>query len=247
MKGDRVDVLDRGYVILRDHMGTDLTPVNAARASFRKRSEELNEADRRLIAFLCESDPPHTAPFRHAMVQFELHAPLMVCRQLWKHVIGSAHQEPLDIAMANAWNEASGRYIDMTEEFHIPDPSGWRGAPAKAKQGSSGYLPEIHGAGWTEKLMAHVNAGVLLYQQAKAAGVATEQARLFLPAYAMYTTWYWTLSLQAACHLLNLRLDGHAQWETRQYAGAVYQLIRPLFPLSIEHLVRREYREAQPC
>lgn len=104
-------ILDKGYVRLVDSMGSDLTIVNAARASFAKESHELNEKDERLIKFLAENE--HTSPFRHAVLQFEIKAPLMVARQWWKYIIGSSHLEGSQESL-NAWNESSRRYV--TEE-----------------------------------------------------------------------------------------------------------------------------------
>lgn len=235
---NRIQVLDKGYIDLVDTLGTDLTPVNAARASFKKRSDEMNEKDERLLHFLAENG--HTAPYRHAMLQFEIHAPLMVARQWWKHCIGSAHQGPLDLSMCNAWNEASGRYVDLTEEFYVPTPSEWRGAPANKKQGSEGHIGTTDGWYLTAALEEYIDEGLRLFEHAKKQGVATEQARLFLPAYGVYTTWYWTVSLQALCHFFNLRLDSHAQFEIREYAKAALELARPKFPISIEALVRED-------
>ena len=57
-------VLDHGYVMLVDSMGTDLSVVNAARASFGKRSTYLSESDIKLINYLASHG--HTSPFRHA-------------------------------------------------------------------------------------------------------------------------------------------------------------------------------------
>lgn len=79
MKGDFKRVLDEGYVRLVDTMGSDLTIANAARVSYNKESEELDKGDVRLIKFLAREG--HTSPFRHASLQFEIHAPLMVARQ----------------------------------------------------------------------------------------------------------------------------------------------------------------------
>lgn len=71
--------LDKGYIRLVDVMGSDLTIVNAARVSYDKASDELNNKDVRLIKFLLREG--HTSPFRHANMQFEIYAPLMVARQ----------------------------------------------------------------------------------------------------------------------------------------------------------------------
>lgn len=84
-----IPVLDKGYVRLLDWMGTDLTFVNAARVSFMKESLEITERDIRLIKFLARED--HTSPFRHAVVSFEVKAPLMVARQWFKYRVGHEH------------------------------------------------------------------------------------------------------------------------------------------------------------
>ena len=72
-----------------------------------------------------------------------------------------------------------------------------------------------------------------------ALGVCREQARCVLPL-GLYSEVYWTASLQAVAHFLHLRLDGHAQWEIRQYAAAVRDLTRPLFPESLKALMAQE-------
>ncbi|HIH0669259.1 TPA: FAD-dependent thymidylate synthase, partial [Staphylococcus aureus] len=86
-----INVLDKGYVRLVNHMGSDLTVVNSARVSYAKESKELNDKDVKLIKFLAREG--HTSPFRHVIAQYEVYAPLMVARQWWKYVIGSSHQE----------------------------------------------------------------------------------------------------------------------------------------------------------
>src|SRR5690625_6744641 len=107
-------------------MGDDRTVANAARVSFDKRTEGLDEKDERLIAFLAREG--HDSPFRHASLQFEVYAPLMIARQWWKYVVGSDH-------VMDAWNESSRRYSTENEEFYVPAPSEWRSYPANVKQG----------------------------------------------------------------------------------------------------------------
>ena len=48
----QLPVLDKGYVRLVDHMGNDLSVVNAARVSYDKESPEFDERDSRLLNFL---------------------------------------------------------------------------------------------------------------------------------------------------------------------------------------------------
>ena len=86
-------------VELIDHMGSDLSIVNAARVSFAKVHEEFDEKnDTRLINYLAKHN--HWSPFGHASMQFHIKAPVFVARQLVKHQVGLT------------WNEVSRRYVD---------------------------------------------------------------------------------------------------------------------------------------
>lgn len=221
-----VDVLDKGYVRLVDVMGSDLSVVNAARVSFARESIGFDERDERLIKFLAREG--HTSPFRHAMATFEIKAPLMVARQWWKYVVGSDHT-------MDAWNEVSRRYVDEKPEFYIPDV--WRATPDNKKQGSGGPVDQATSLKAKTVLERVCEDAIANYEMALAHGICAEQARLFLPAYAMYTTWRWTASLQSICHFLNQRLAPDAQWEIREYAKAVEKLIRPWFPVSVAALL----------
>ncbi|MBM4159326.1 MAG: thymidylate synthase (FAD), partial [Ignavibacteria bacterium] len=80
------NVLDKGFIEVVDHLGTDLTVVNSARVSFGKRKTTYTEADRILVRFLAENK--HFSPFRHLIVQFHIKAPEFVMRQWYKHVVG---------------------------------------------------------------------------------------------------------------------------------------------------------------
>lgn len=226
---DTLCLLDHGYVRLVDYMGSDLTPVNAARVSFDRQSVTLSPADRRLLHYLAEHG--HTSPFRHATLQFEIYAPLMVARQWWKYIVGSMHQDPI-----GAWNESSRRYVTEQTTFYTPSADEWRSASANKKQGSGGPVNEELGRELMEKLARYQAEGKRLYEEALVAGVAPEQARLFLPAYGLYVRWYWTCSLQACAHFLHQRLEDDAQWEIRQYAQAVYSLARKIFAASLDEL-----------
>jgi thymidylate synthase (FAD) len=118
----KIDVLDKGYVRLVDHMGSDISVVNAARVSYDKESQELTERDGKLINFLIREK--HTSPFRHAALTFEVYAPLVVARQWWKYAVASSHVDD-----QNGWNESSRRYITEDEEFYIPTANQWRSKP----------------------------------------------------------------------------------------------------------------------
>src|SRR5204862_407734 len=60
---DAIRVLDHGFVRLDGSMATDLSVVNAARVSFARRKEEMDEGDEGLIRFLMRDR--HGTPFEH--------------------------------------------------------------------------------------------------------------------------------------------------------------------------------------
>lgn len=231
----KVNVLDdKGYVMIHDVLGTDLTVANAARVSYAKKSATLTEGDKRLIDFLAREG--HTSPFRHVIAQFEFNAPLMVARQHWKYVVGSSMLEATGDNM-DAWNESSRRYVTEEPSFYVPQPNEWRLAPENSKQGSGDIVPIEIGQEAFERLMTQIDRDVENYEWALENGICAEQARLFLPAYGMFVKYYWTASLQSVCHFLNQRLAHDSQVEIQLYAKAVLDLIKPLFPISVDKLV----------
>lgn len=225
-----ITVLNNGYVRLVDVMGSDLSVVNAARASFAKESKEMTVNDGRLLDFLVREN--HMSPFRHAFMTFEMKAPLMVARQHWKYVVGADHT-------MDSWNESSRRYITMDPEFYVPTNDQWRLAPDNKKQGSGGPIDPWTGSLLTQQLQDYISQGEALYSMAMENGVAAEQARLFLPAYGMHVVYRWSASLQSVTLFLNQRLAEDSQKEIQEYARAVYSLIVDKFPVCIELLTKQ--------
>lgn len=227
-QNNKINVLDKGYVRLVDHMGTDLSIVNAARASFAKESVEFSKNDARLIDFLAREN--HMSPFRHAFLTFEFYAPLMVARQHWKYVVGSDHT-------MDAWNESSRRYVTMDPEFYVPNAEQWRLAAEDKKQGSAGLAGPWIGSLLTTELNELIDKCESLYNMALENGIAPEQARLFLPAYGMYLSYRWSCSLQSASLFLSQRMAEESQAEIQEYAKAVYELIKDIYPVSLYALL----------
>jgi thymidylate synthase (FAD) len=216
-------VLDNGYVRLINNMGSDIDVANAARVSFDKEVSSLEDKDLSLINFLVKHR--HDSTLRHCVMTFEVYAPLMVARQWYKSVVASTH---LDDQMG--WNESSRRYITENEVFYIPGTGQWRSAPENRKQGSGDAVSADIGAKYLQRLRASVDRGLMDYKQALEDGIAPEQARLLLPAYAMYVRWRWTASLNAILHFVSQRVDGHAQYEIQQYAKAIYGIVHQQYP-----------------
>ena len=219
----KIDVLDEGYVRLVDTLGDDASVVNAARVSYDKEIEVMDERDERLLVWLWENG--HTSPFRHAALTFEVYAPLFVARQWWKYAVGSTHVDD-----QNGWNESSRRYITENEQFYIPDVDEWRSKPENSKQGSGAPLDTQTGLYFYNELIKTISDGTQKYHAAMDAGVAPELARLFLPAYGMYVRWRWTTSLHGAMHFIQQRIEHDAQVEIQEYAKAVKTLTADSFP-----------------
>ncbi len=220
MQHPTLEVLDRGFVRLIDHMGTDLTVVNAARVSFGKRKDVFDAKDAELVRYLAEHE--HTAPFRHCYLTFHVKAPIFVFRQWMKHRI------------ASDFNEISGRYVEFPEdEFYVPET--FRLQAKVNKQGSEGALEGVDAETARSVFLEACRRSVAHYKELIRLGVCREQARCVLPL-GLYSEVYWTASLQAVAHFLRLREDAHAQWEIRQYAQAVRALTEPLFPEALKAL-----------
>ena len=201
-------------VELVDHMGSDLTVVNAARVSFGKRKEEVTKGDEQLIKYL--SQHGHWSPFAHCSLQFHIKAPVFVARQLVKHQVGLS------------WNEISRRYVDTDVEFYEVDK--WRGKSKDKKQGSEGIIEDEHGiCQWSKTKIE--NAALESYKGLLSAGVAPEQARMILPQ-SMMTEWYWSGTLYAFARICNLRCAQDAQYETRIVANLIDKECEQLFPIS---------------
>ena len=218
-------------VALVDHMGSDLSVVNAARVSFHKESVEFKDNDRKLIEYLAKHN--HWSPFSHAFMSLRISSPIFVSRQLAKHQVGLS------------WNEVSRRYVDDEPEFFLPKE--WRGKPENAKQGSSNKIIElmtlhdkITGEPWHTEvdncIHLHVKECENFYLSLLNNGVAPEQARMVLPQNTM-TEWIWSGSLYAFARVCNLRLDPHSQLETQEVARKIYSFLKVLFPVSTEALI----------
>lgn len=238
----KITVLDHGAVEMLDRMGSDLTTVESARVSFNKGATTIGERETRLIRYLAEHE--HTSPFRHATLMLRFKAPLFVARQLWKHIVGITPEFDLEDRFTGfsggfkdtGWNEASGRYVELQDEFYVPDV--WRAQSSSNKQGSAGEVTDQAQA--AEAYRTGLSAAYSAYQQLREIGVAKEQARAVLPQ-SVYTQWIWTGSLQAFLHVVDLRVKPDAQWETQQYGLAVQQIIAEYFPVCLEKWVGRRH------
>ncbi len=220
--GTRVDVLDQGWIELQDLMGDDLSIVNAARVSFLGESKG-NEQDKRLLFYLMRHQ--HTSPFEQVEFKFRARAPVIVWWQWVRH---------------RTWNvnAQSGRYTPF-QEADFYHPATWRRQSTSNKQGSEGEIDPADAKQLSALLDEHFDRSFALYQLALNAGVAREQARLFLPGFAVYYTWVCKVDAHNLMHFLALRMAPDAQAEIRAYAQAIYEnFFKPALPWTAEAFAR---------
>jgi thymidylate synthase (FAD) len=197
---------------------TDTDPALVARTSFAKGLQEhTKEQDEALVEYLIRNN--HNSPFEFTTVYMELKLPIFVARQIMRH-------------RACTFNEVSGRYVTLPDDWYIPEVVRGKHSGGN-KQGSEDNLPR-HTQDWFQvALIADCDIGYENYIKALVKGVCPEQARMFLHL-NHYTQFVWKQDLHNLMHFLSLRLDEHAQWETRQYAEAIYGLLKELLPKSME-------------
>lgn len=200
----------QGWVGLIDQMGAETTIVNAARVSFGRRKTELDERDAALIRYLHENR--HSSPFEHVVFTFSVHCPLFVRSQWHRHRTWS-------------YNEISRRYTDVDIEFYVPAELR---AQASSDRQASVAAESLDQAALKLRFREHHEASLRLYRELLDAGVCREQARGVLPQDLM-TTFWGTVDLGNLLHFLDLRDSAHAQWEIREYARAIKQLVAPRF------------------
>tara|TARA_R110002020_G_scaffold331387_4_gene546922 strand:- start:54 stop:761 length:708 start_codon:yes stop_codon:yes gene_type:complete len=229
-------MIEKMSVELVDHMGSDLTVVNAARVSHNKHVDELEDKDEKLIGYLAKNG--HWTPFGHAMITLRETVPIFVARQRFKHTVGFCY------------NEVSRRYVKDEPTFYLPDA--WRATAKNIKQGSSqtNFIESMRSAMRengqsnedflvSSKVDWIYNTSLDIYNEMLDAGVCAEQARMILPQ-GMMTSYYVTGSLAAWARAYHLRIEATAQKEIRDLAAMWNDNISPIFPKSWDALTLEE-------
>jgi len=220
-----------GQVEYIDHMGTDLTIVNAARVSFGKHKEVFDEKDDKLLKYLIKHR--HTSTLEHNNVTLRFTVPLFIRSQHHRHRTWS-------------FNEISRRYTDVDLQFF--ETSKFRTQHADNRQASNTSQvfnpiidPEgISGGNAANYLVhAHHKSSLRLYDRLIGAGICREQARGVLPQ-NLYTQYYGTVDLNNMIKFIKLRTHDGAQWEIQQVAMACRQICSSLWPNAINALMEAE-------
>ena len=233
-------VLDHGFVRVVDYMGDDAAIVQAARVSY-GRGTKRSRDDQGLINYLMRN--AHTSPFEMCEIKLHVKLPIFVARQWIRHRTASV-------------NEYSARYSILDREFYVPSESqlaiqssanaqgrGEAGvgeqlslapgasAPRGARRRAAEQARRAEAKGMQESLAEDAERSFDQYDSLHAAGLARELARIGLPLSA-YTQWYWKTDLHNLLHFLSLRIDEHAQWEIREYARVILDLVDLWVPLT---------------
>lgn len=222
--GQKIKVLDDGFIRVVDYMGSDESIVQAARVSYGKGTKKVSQ-DRGLIRYLLRNR--HTTPFEMCELKLHVRVPMDCWRQWIRH------------RTANV-NEYSTRYSVAIDAMRETAPDEWRMQSENNKQGSAGMMTQNIGEKLTQQEKDFHNACKDLYNSRLEQGMAREQARKDLPL-CTYTEAYWKVDLHNLLHFLSLRMDQHAQLEIREYATAIgEQIVSKWLPLTWEAF--KDYR-----
>lgn len=212
-----IKIHDHGFVGLVDHMGSDAAIVEAARVSYQT-GTKATRTDRALIRYLMRHK--HTSPLEMCEVKLHIRAPIFVLRQWLRHRTARV-------------NEESGRYSEIREMFFSPALGDLAPQSLDNKQGREGEFPLHKQKAIRNVIEANNEYSYASYKALLGEDLARELARITLPLTA-YSSLYWKIDLHNLLHFLALRTDSHAQKEIRDYADAILEIIRPLFPYAVE-------------
>lgn len=221
-----------GCVEYVEHMGSDLTIVNAARVSFGKHKDTLDKQDEKLIKYLVKHK--HTSTMEHNVVTFRFCVPLYVRSQHHRHRTWS-------------YNEISRRYTDENLRFY--EPNEYRTQHKSNRQASNNSelinpMIKMYDPSCSEPSEVHVSRVVAsfhkdalhYYDELIKAGICREQARGILPQ-NLYTEYYGTVNLNNLIKFISLRTHDGAQQEIRVVAEACKEIAASLWPAAMKNLI----------
>lgn len=211
--GQPRQVLDHGFVQLVDYMGDDKAVVDMARKSYGQGTKSVSD-DETLLRYLMRNQ--HSGPFEGVTVKLVVKCPIFVARQLMRHRTGG-------------YDEVSLRYSEAVDDFWLPDEM-----PTQSddnKQGSGAPLEVTASECLRADFAKSYHDSYTTYKRAREANVSREVARAVLPL-ATYTEYFFVINLRNLLHFLKLRLDKHAQKESRAFAKAISQIVQDWLPQS---------------
>lgn len=178
------------------------------------------DQDAKLLKYLYEHD--HQTPFEFAGMVIEVQAPIFVFREWQRH-------------RTQSYNEMSARYAPLPDLYYVPTA-----VNVFSRMKESGNKQES-GARGTSKAAQDFAAAVQdwyqhaedLYKNSIQLGIPKELARLGMPV-GHYSRMRASANLRNWLGFLTLRMDPASQWEIRQFANAVGQIVEAKFPRTWE-------------
>lgn len=221
----RIDLLGHGYVRFVEDWGrgdSGLAEAGIIEAARQSTAGSFRgwEQDAKLLKHLY--DNKHSTPFEFAGMVIEVKAPIMVFREWHRH-------------RTQAYNEMSARYTPLPDENYIPSVERLMlgGGANKQAQGTGATLTVHEAEMFRDSLLSAYDLSQQCYAWGLERGVPKELARLPVPV-ARYSKMRAATSLRCWLMFLTLRMDPAAQWEIRQYANAVGEIIAARFPQTWE-------------
>lgn len=228
------DVLLKGFVKLIDCMPSQIYPhqrklmcdaavVQAARVSYGEGLKNY-ETDVKLINYLYKNK--HTSPFEMVKFKFHVKAPIFVARQWFRHRTGN-------------YNEISGRYSKLESEFYIPEKVSSQSKINKQLSSNDNLLENEDINLILESSKQNVKEQFIIYNKLIDNGVSRETARINLPL-SLFTEFYFSMDLHNLLNFIKLRNSDNAQYEIKEYAKAIENIIEPLCPITMQAF--KEYK-----
>lgn len=239
----RINVLDHGYVEFVEawgHGSGKLPPdeegramvscvadyergiIEAARQSTQGSFRGWDE-DQKLLSTLFHHQSNQSTPFEMAGMVIEVQAPIFVFREWHRH-------------RTQSYNEMSARYTPLPDLYYQPDYNNVMERALTVTVNKQAGVVNVPQASFPEDVASWLQRDTELqrafeehYQTGLRIGVPKEIARNGMPV-SHYTRMRAGANLRNWLAFMTLRCAPNAQWEIRQYAVAVSQLIYHRFP-----------------
>jgi len=221
-------VLKNGFVKLIDCMPStipgsalklrcDYAVVQAARVSYSQGLKDY-DTDSKLITYLFKHK--HTSPFEMVKFKFHIKAPIFIARQWFRHRMGN-------------YNEISGRYSRLNDEFYIPEKVSSQSKINKQLSADDNLLNDITTKELFKNYMNDCNIQFKNYNNLMEVGVSREISRIGLPLNT-FTEFYFCIDLHNLLNFIKLRNSENAQYEIKEYASAIQNIVTELCPITMK-------------
>jgi thymidylate synthase (FAD) len=222
------NLLGKGFVKLIDCMPKEIpldskklmcdsAIVKAARVSYGQGLKDYN-TDKKLINYLYKHK--HTSPFEMVKFKFHVKAPIFVARQWFRHRMGN-------------YNEISGRYSKLKEEIYVPEKVSSQSLINKQLSANDDLRNDDIVRNLMTNAQTYNNIQFTNYEELMKAGVSRETARINLPL-SLFTEFYFSIDLHNLLNFIKLRNSKNAQYEIKEYAKAIEDIITPLCPITMD-------------